>query len=201
MATRTTSPVGLRAVFVIAVGLAVGAMTSVGQTYLGGALNAFVNSASAWLVAPLFVGAVMGTRRGAAGAGLAVALMQLLGYYITAHARGYSTGGAIVAFWAACAVVGGPLFGAGGHLWRHGSPRFAGLGSTLLPAAFLAEGLWVYLHELRYYATAALWIAIGVALAILLPTGGIQRRWLPLTLILGIAGEIAISQIYRQALS
>jgi Family of unknown function (DUF6518) len=58
--TRAASPVGLRpAALVVAVGLAVGALTSVGQTYLGGALNAFVNSASAWLIAPFFLGAVM----------------------------------------------------------------------------------------------------------------------------------------------
>jgi Family of unknown function (DUF6518) len=122
-----------------------------------------------------------------------------LGYYATAHVRGYPTGGAIVVFWSACALIGGPLFGAGGHLWRNGSPRVGGLGATLLPAAFLAEGLWVYLHELHYYATAVLWIGIGVTLSLLLPTGLIQRRWLPLTLILGIAGEIAISHIYRQS--
>jgi hypothetical protein len=209
--TRTSSPVRLRApasvarglrdaALVVAVGLVVGALTSVGQTYLGGALNAFVNSASAWLIAPFIVGAVMPTRRTAAAAGLATALAQLLGYYACAHLRGYPSGGSIVAFWGACALIGGPLFGAGGHLWRSGSPRVAGLGSTLLPAAFLAEGLWVYLQELHYYATAALWIGIGVTLAVLLPTGFIERRWLPLTLILGIAGEIAISQIYRQTL-
>jgi Family of unknown function (DUF6518) len=193
------SPIWLRAALVVAVGLAVGALTSFGQTYLGGALNAFVNSASAWLVAPFFLGAVMPTRRTAAAAGLTAALAQLLGYYATAHLRGYPTGGAIVAFWSACALMGGPLFGAGGHLWRNGGGlRFAGLGAALLPAAFLAEGLWVYLHELHYYATAALWIGIGLALAVLLPSGLIQRRWLPLTLVLGIAGEIAVSQIYRQ---
>jgi hypothetical protein len=206
--TRTSSPfglraplavaAGLRAALVLAVGLAVGVLTSVGQTYLGGVLNAFVNSASAWLIAPFFLGAVMPSRRTAAAAGLTAALAQLFGYYATAHLRGYPAGGAIVVFWAACGLVGGPLFGAGGHLWRSGSPHLAGLGATLLPAAFLAEGLWVYLHELHYHATAALWIGIGVTLAALLPSGFIQRRWLPLTLILGIAGEIAVSHIYRQ---
>jgi hypothetical protein len=194
---RPVSRVGLRVALVIGVGLAVGVLTSVGQTYLGGALNAFVNSASAWLVAPFLVGRVMTTRRGAAGAGLAAALAQLAGYYLTAHLRGYPAGGAIVVFWAGCALVGGPLFGVAGHLWRTGSPHLRGLGSTLLPAVFLAEGLWVYLHELHYTATAALWIGIGIALGLILPAGLVQRRWLALTFMVGIGGEIAVSHIYR----
>jgi hypothetical protein len=188
-----------RAAVVLATGLAVGALTSVGQTHLSGALNAFVNSASAWLVAPFLLGRSMTTRRGAAATGLAVALAQLVGYYLTAHLRGYPAGGAIVLFWGACALVGGPLFGAGGHLWRTGKPSVSGIGATLLPASFLSEGLWVYLRELHYYATAALWIAVGTTLAITLPTGLRQRRWLALTMTLGIAGEIAIGHVYRQA--
>jgi hypothetical protein len=193
------SDVRLRIAIATSVGLAVGALTSVGQTYLDGALSAFVNSASAWLVAPFLIGRLMRTRRGAAAAGLTVALTQLVGYYLTAQLRGYSPGGSIVLFWGACAVAGGPLFGAGGHVSRIGRDEFSGMGSTLLPAAFLAEGFWIYLHELRYTATAALWIGIGLALSLLVPTGQIERRWLPLTLTLGTAGEIAVSHIYRQA--
>jgi hypothetical protein len=190
--------VGLRVALVSAAGLGVGVLTSVGQTYLGGALNALVNSASTWLIAPFLVGFLMATRSRAAGAGLAVALAQLVGYYVCAHLRGNPAGGAIVAFWIVCAVAGGPLFGAAGHLWRTGNARVRGLGSTLLPSAFLAEGLWVYLHELHYISTAALWIVIGLGLGFILPAGRIQRRWLPLTLLLGIAGEIALSHVHRQ---
>jgi hypothetical protein len=192
------SDLRLRIGLTAAVGVGVGVLTSIGQTYLDGAPSAFVNSASAWLIAPFLLGRLMTTRRGAGAAGLTVALTQLLGYYLTAHLRGYSPGGAIVVFWGACALVGGPLFGLGGQVSRSARPEVSGLGSTLLPAVFLAEGLWVYLHELRYAATAALWIGIGLALSLLIPTGSIQRRWLPLTLTLGIAGEIAVSQIYRQ---
>jgi hypothetical protein len=189
----------LMGAFAVAVGLVVGGLTSIGQTHLPGALNALVNSASAWLVAPLLIGRTMRTARGAAGAGLAVALAQLVGYYVVARVRGYSGGGSIVAFWGACALVGGPLFGAGGYLWRTGRPGVSGLGSTLLPAAFLAEGLWVYVHELHYWATAALWIGIGISLGVAMPRGHVQRRWLALTLTLGIVGEIIVGQIYLQA--
>lgn len=191
------SPIrGVPARIAIAVlaGLAVGGATSLGQAYLGGAPNALVNSASAWLVAPFLVGALMRTPRGALAAGLATCALQLVGYYVTAEARGYSAGGAIVLFWAGCALLGGPLFGLAGHRWRL---RPQDIGATVLPAVFLAEGLWVYLIELGYLATAALWLAIGAALAATLARPA--ARWLAVTVPLALLGELLLSLVYRQA--
>jgi len=185
-----------RAAVAVAVGLAVGALTSIGQTYLDGPLNAFVNSASAWLFAPFAVGAVMRRWRGAVVAGLAVCVSQLVGYQLTAHARGFPTSHSLIVFWTACAIVGGPVFGAAGKLWRSGP--FHGLGAAVLAAAFLAEGLWVYLHELRYRATAALWIAIGVTIAIVLLRPRRELRWLAVTVPAGLIAEIALSRVYAQ---
>ena len=74
----------MRVAVVVLAGLAVGCATSFGQAYLDGALNALVNSASAWLVAPFFVGALMRTPRGALAAGLTTCALQLVGYYVTA---------------------------------------------------------------------------------------------------------------------
>jgi len=198
-ATPVIPDLRLRVAAVVAIGLAVGALTSVGQTYLDGSLNAFVNSASAWLIAPLVVGSWMATRRGAVAAGLAACSLQLVGYYVTAALRGFSASQGILLFWFVCAIVGGPLFGAAGHLWRTGGPRVRGLGATALPAAFLAEGLWVYLHELHYRLTAALWIGIGLVL-LLLPLRQVKERgWLALTLACALAGEIVLSLVYRQS--
>jgi hypothetical protein len=89
---------GYRIALVVAVGLDVGVATAIGQTHLDGVWNAFVNSASAWLVAAFLVGAAMRTLPGAAAAGLATCLLQLVGYYVTQHPRGYPAGGSIVAF-------------------------------------------------------------------------------------------------------
>jgi uncharacterized protein DUF6518 len=159
-----------------------------------------VNSASAWLVAPFVVGALMVTRRGAAFAGLTTCALQLVGYYITAHLRGFSAGGTIVVFWTACAVVGGPLFGVAGQLWRNTEPSLRGLGMAVLAGVFVAEGLYSYLHELRYYATAALWVGIGVALAVLSSRGRVvELRWLALTVPLGVSGEIALTAVLHRS--
>jgi hypothetical protein len=184
----------LRLAVAVLSGLAVGCATSFGQRYLDGALNALVNSASAWLVAPFFCGALMRTARGAAATGLTVCTLQLVGYYVTAEARGYPAGGAIVLFWLGCALVAGPLFGLAGQRRR---VRRDDIGATLLPAAFLAEGLWVYALELRYWTTAALWLVIGAALACTLARAG--ARWLMLTLPAALAGEMVLSLVYRQA--
>jgi hypothetical protein len=178
----------------IATGLAIGCLTSLGQAHLSGALNALVNSAGAWLVAPFFVGALMRTPREAAAAGLTTCALQLVGYYVTAELRGFAAGTSFVVFWTACAAVGGPLFGLAGRQWRL---RPDAIGATVLPAAFFAEGLWVYLHELRYYATAALWFAIGAGLALALSRRAFRR--LAVTLPLALAGEVLVSAVYSQA--
>lgn len=185
---------------VVALGLGVGCLTSFGQGHLTGALDAFVNSASAWLVAPFVVGALMLNRWGAASAGLTTCVLQLVGYYVTAHLRGYSPGGAIVVFWAVCALLGGPVFGIAGHLWRSSPGRLRGLGAAVLASSFVAEGLWSYLHELHYDATAALWIAIGASVAIVSARNRLtDLRWLAMTLPIGLIGEIVLTMIYRQS--
>jgi hypothetical protein len=189
-----------RVAVVVVLGLAVGCLTAFGQGHLSGALDAFVNSASAWLVAPFIAGALMSSRRAAAAAGLTTCGLQLVGYYATAHLRGHPAGGAIVAFWAACAVAGGPIFGLAGYLWRRPPSPLQGLGAAVLAASFLSEGLWSYLHELRYYATAALWIAIGAGVALLFARRRhADLRWLGLTVPVALAGEIVLSTIYRQS--
>jgi hypothetical protein len=176
----------------------VGCLTSFGQSYLEGALNPFVNSASAWLVAPFLVGTLMRSPRSGALAGVLACGLQVVGYFVTSELRGFPASSSYVIFWTACAVVGGPLFGAGGQLWRSGRERLAGPASTLLPAVFLAEGIGVYWIVLGYVGSAALWLAIGTALAVALalPAGGL--RWLPITTAAGIAGEVLLSQILDQ---
>ncbi|HEY5197906.1 MAG TPA: DUF6518 family protein [Solirubrobacteraceae bacterium] len=190
------SDVRLRVGLVAAVGLAVGCLTSFGQTYLGGALNAFVNSASAWLVVPFAVGACMASVRGAGAAGLAVCGWQLAGYELTAHLRGFPALWSLIVFWAACAVVGGPVFGVGGRLWRAGRPDVRGLGAAVLASVFLAEGLWLYIHELHYYTTALIWIGIGTLVGGSLLHGLREYRWLAVTLPLGLVGEVVLTRIH-----
>jgi hypothetical protein len=184
---------GLQAVAVVA-GLLVGALSFVGRAHLDGALDAFPNSTSTWLVTPFLVGALAATRRAAAAAGLVTCAAQLAGYYAVAQLQGTATSGALVAFWTACAVVGGPVFGAAGRLWRSSDPQLRGFGIAVLAGVFVAEGLYAYVHQLQHYRTGTLWIGIGVAVALVSSRGRLEQWcWLALTVPLGIAGEVVLT--------
>jgi hypothetical protein len=162
-----------------------------------------VNSASAWLVAAFAVGACTRTWRGAALAGAVVCLCELAGYYVTAHARGYPAGTAILLFWTACVLVGGPLLGAAGTLWRHGSRHLKALAIATAAGAFLAEGLWTYAYQLSYGDTAVLWLAIAAVLLLALPGRHGPRlesaAWLLVVLPVGLVAEALLTLAYNRS--
>lgn len=184
----------------IVVGLVAGALSSLGQPHLDGTLHALVNSISSWLVAPFVVGTLAATRREAAAVGFSTCAALLAGYYAITPLWDFETSRSLVAFWVACAVAGGPVFGMAGHLWRTGSSRVCGLGIATLAGAFVAEGLYAYGHELQQYVTAAVWVGIGVALALLASRGRVEQlRWLGLTVPVGVGGEIVLTTILHRA--
>lgn len=195
-----TDAVPLRLAAAAVAGVAVGSLTSFGQTHLEGTLNPLVNSASAWLVVPFLVGALMRSPPWGALAGVLACSLQVVGYYVTSDLRGFPVNTSIVVFWTVCAIVGGPLFGAGGHLWRDGRDRLAGPASTLLPAVFLAEGIWLYGIVLGYVGSAVLWSAIGAALALVLTRRSRALRWLPIAVALGVAGEVLLTHLLSRPL-
>lgn len=198
---RPAAPGGLLRLAVAgAAGILVGLLTSFGQTYLEGTLNALVNSASMWLVVPFAVGALMRSPVSGAMVGLLACSLQVVGYFVTSELRGFPASSSYVVFWTVCAVVGGPLFGAGGQLWRSRRAPLADPASTLLPAVFLAEGIWAYAIVLGYVGSAVLWLAIGLALAVMLSLRASALRWLPITTALGVAGEVLLTKGLSQGL-
>jgi hypothetical protein len=99
----------------IGLGLLVGFVTSLAQGRPPGALDAFTNSASAWLVVAFVVGCLVRSLPHALVAGAATCVAELVGYYLTASARGLGLGGSsMLALWVTCAVVGGPVLAAAG---------------------------------------------------------------------------------------
>jgi hypothetical protein len=184
---------------VLALGVGVGVATSLGQAHLDRPFAALVNSAGPWLVAPFLMGAVCRRIGTAVVGGAAVCVLQLAAYYVTAHVRGFATGEGILAFWLACGLVGGPIFGAAGFLWRNGEPRLRGLGGTALAAAFLAEGLWVYWHTLHYGTTALLWVVFAALMVGLFARRPLEFRWLALTFAAAVVGEAVVSAVYTQS--
>jgi Family of unknown function (DUF6518) len=190
----------VKAAMIVVVGLAVGTLTSFGQTYLSGPLDGLVNSASAWLVAPFIVGSLAGSRRNAAAGAMTVCLLQLAGYTATAQLRSFPSGDSIVLFWSACAIVAGPVFGLAGHLWRTGPDALRGLGAATLAAAFIAEGAWTYLHILHNDGAGLLWLLIGAGIALFMARGVIERRWLLLTVPVAFIAEFALTNVIAASL-
>jgi hypothetical protein len=187
----------MRTVAVVVVGLLIGAVASYGRTDAAASLRAVLTSAALWMVAPFVLGALMRTRRGAVAAGLACALLQLGGYAGVGAARGVSAGHDVLLAGVAASVLGGPVFGAAGYLWRKGVPAVRGVGAAALGSAFVAEGAWRDLHELHALAGGLLWIAIGVAVCRAGLRTWTRARWLLLTVPLVFAGEIALTQLVR----
>jgi hypothetical protein len=183
----------------VGAGLAVGSLSALGRNHFQGTLEALANSTSTWLVAPFVIGALAGSRRDAAVAGLATCVFQLAGYYLVADLIGAGTAGPLVAFWTACGLLGGPLFGLAGHQCRQAAPAGRELGVALLAGVFVAEGLYAYVHEQHRYSTGALWVAFGLTLALLASRGRAHHlRWLGVTVPLGIAGEVVLTLVrYR----
>jgi hypothetical protein len=78
----------VRVLLAAGIGLAIGVLTSIGQTVLDRPFAALANSASVWLMAPFLLGYVAATSREAMVLGALVCLGELLGYYATSGARG-----------------------------------------------------------------------------------------------------------------
>jgi hypothetical protein len=200
---QRTAPFAVRLTVALVLGLGVGALTSVLQAHLDTPWLSLVNSASPWLVPAFVVGTMQRRLPGAAVAGLVTVLLELIGYTITAHARGFSSSHSLLVFWGVCAVVGGPVFGAAGNSWwRHRRTR-AALGAAVMAAAFLAEGAIGYGWRLGYTSSAVLFCVIGSVIAVLLGQRHHQLfrtlRWLPATFVVGAIGELLLGLIYKQS--
>lgn len=155
-----------RAALVVATGLSVGCATSFAQGRLPGALDAFTNSASAWLLFAFLLGCLMRSPGGALAAGAATCIAELAGYYVTASARGFGFGeSSMLALWIACAAVGGPLLAIAGLWWRTGATSLRHFAPLVLAACFAVEGLR-YAVVLDDSAKATLWAVIALVIAL-----------------------------------
>ena len=125
---------------ILVAGIATGVLTQLGQSVLPAGWSQAANAISPWGLVGFLVGSAMPGWRTAALAGAATLVLALVGYYAMTTLR-FGIGGstASLVFWGLGAVVGGPVFGAAGWWWRHGSHRSRASAIGLLTAAFIAE--------------------------------------------------------------
>lgn len=181
----------------LALGIAVGVLTSWLQKYLDFPWLALVNAASPWLTTAFVAGALQSRFPTAVVVGMVATLLQVVAYYVTADLRGFGVSTTYVLVWSACAVVGGPIFGAAGHAWWRSAP--AGVGAALLVAAYASEAVVVYQLRLGHVSTAWLFGAVAVCLAVGLGRHRSQypalARWLLPAFLAGAVGHLALGLV------
>ena len=187
----------MRTLAVLLFGLLAGVALSVLRRHLEGEFRPLVDSASAFLLAPCILGALMRTRRGAGLAGLGCAMLQLGGWAGCSALRGDPLGSSLVLGLLACGLIGAPLLAAAAQLARRGTPQLRGLGGAAIAAVPIAEGAWRDLYELHARTIGWLSIAVGLTVAAVLLARPRRVRWLAATLPLALLGEIALTRIYR----
>ena len=159
----------------IGLGLLVGFVTSLAQGRPPGALDAFTNSASAWLIVAFVVGCLVRSLPHALVAGAATCVAELVGYYLTASARGLGLGGSsMLALWVTCAVVGGPVLAAAGSWWRNGPLSIRHCAPLVLAACFAIEGVR-YAVLLSAPSKAGLWLGIALAITLAATWAGVTE--------------------------
>lgn len=167
---------GRRIAAVVAVGLATGVLTQIGQGVLPEGLGQVANAISPWLLVAFLVGSRMPDGRWAAIAGVATLLLALVGYYGMVQLRfGYGGSTQTLVVWSTAAVVGGPVFGTLGRWWRVGDARQRAIAIGLLGAAAIAEGVYL-LAILPGPAVGAGFIAAGVLVPLLVGRSWGDRR-------------------------
>ncbi len=162
----------------VVIGLVVGVATSFAQAHLVSPWAALANSASPWLLGGFAAGAIQVRRGTAIAAGFAACAAEVASYYVTSAARGFPVSHAWIAFWAACALLGGPVSGWAGWAWHRAAGWHRALGASFAAGTFLAEGLGTYQFRLHYTSSAILYFVIGavlLGLALLLPAGDAGR--------------------------
>ena len=183
---KKRSPLRLNAVqrvaLMILAGLALGALTLLGQGVLPGSWNHFANSGAMWLLGAFLVGALMPSYIWAGAGGIVTLFGALGGYTLAAGALGFQYTLSALAFWGAIALIGGPLFGAAGYAWRSAEIRMRVIGLALLGAVFAAEG-WYTIQVNQDVLAGGMFIAIGFVLATLLARSGKERLYTLLAMI------------------
>jgi len=126
--------------------LALGALTSFGQTYRPDAIAPLFNSATSWSVVA-FVAAFAARRPSwAALLGATSFAMLLVGYYATSALRGYPVGLATTTMWIAATIAVGPVLGVAAAWFRAAprTPRDPRPRLAVLPLGAIAMGEAIY---------------------------------------------------------
>jgi uncharacterized protein DUF6518 len=180
---------------VLGAGILTGLATLIGQGIMPGQWNTLVNSGAIWLVPVFLVGSRMPSRTWAAVAGAGTLLATVATYYGSAALTGAPISLRMVAFWAAVALVAGPLYGCAGRWWHDDRRSLRVSGLALLGGVLVAEGLYLVL-VLQYYWSGWTMVLAGILAAILLAQRNDRLRTLVALPLPAMAAGAAYAAIY-----
>jgi hypothetical protein len=192
--------------FAIAVvgGLAVGVLTSIGQTLLPDVIQSLANGAAPWSAAAFALAAAGAGRDAGRGAALAaIALLAMLaGYDLSTLARGFAVNGSTTLFWIAAALTVGPILGIASVWIRGPDRRKAAVGVAALASILVGEA--AYGLAILVSTTAPVYWALQLALGIGLVIAVAVRLSSPSVAALGAAltavGAVAFVVLYARVL-
>lgn len=166
-------------IVVVAISLALGALTAYAQGWLPFVVSPLANSAAPWCLCAFASGATTSRRLAAGFYGSLSLLALVIGYYGTNElVRGYPASVTYVVFWSLAAVVAGPLLGVGGSTVRHERGPLAAAGAGGLGALLVAEGLFGLRVNAATTSTTYWWgeVALGFALGAWLAATRLRSR-------------------------
>ncbi|WP_265520463.1 DUF6518 family protein [Oerskovia flava] len=183
---RTGASTGRLALVVVAAGLGIGVLTEWAQGVLVDPWAMWANSIAVWVLVAFAVGALAGTPRRAAVAGVAVELLLLAGYYAVRTLQDVPSQERILVFWIAGALVGGLVFGVAGSWWRSTESWAQIAGVSLAGGVLVSEGLMRAVAFPWQGASGAIMVAVGIVLTVVIARTARQRWIAPLCLLVAV---------------
>ena len=179
----TVTVIGLAAV----VGLAVGALTSVGQAVLADAAGSLANSAGPWALTAFLVARLARRLPAAIGAAMVTMVCSELGYVVVGRLRDISSSSSTVAFWTVAAVIAGVPIGVAARWSRSTLAWRACAGAGVVAGVLLGEGIYG-LDRLRETTSAGYWqLEVAAGMVLVAVVGGRRRSPLAIAALLGSA--------------
>jgi hypothetical protein len=155
----------------LVVGLVLGALTQVGQTWLSDAVRSLANSGAPWVLVAFLLGLPASSAR-AAGLCGAICLGALeLGYVVTAAVRGFPSSSTTVAFWLTAAVLFGPVAGLAGYGVRARLRPWGAVGGGVVSGIVSGEALVSY-TTVRDTTSPGYWVGQALLGAVLVTVVG-----------------------------
>lgn len=180
----------------VAVGLTVGALTSVGQAVLADTAGSLANSAGPWVLAAFLVARASGRPPGPIGVAIGAAILTMVssevGYVLVGRLRDIPSSSSTVAFWTVAGILAGVPIGVAAR-WTHAPDAWRpSAGAGVIAGVLIGEGLYG-LDRLRQTTSAGYWqVEVLLGMLLVAVVGGQRRSPTGMAALVGAAVATAV---------